>query len=344
VLPLGALLALAQTAAAADPAPPAAQAPVSFRWSFVRLPGAESCPGAEKIAAGVRSRLGRDPFANDAERNIEGSVSRDGQVWRAQLSVIGPQGTVLGSRELQSSEPDCTTLADAVTLAVALVIDPRAAFAPPSSEPAPAAATPAAPLPVPAPVEPPPLVSGPAPAAPPMRPGPARVAGPALAFALRGALAVGLLPGAAFGVESAGELGLAARWGLSAGISYFPEARTSDAGFAFGISAGFLGLCVGAVQTRAARLALCGEGQLGAMHAVVYSVRPLPPGDHVWAGVRVGPRLRVLLGSSLWLEAGALALAPLLRHEFALKDQQDPVFQSSRLTFAGTLGLSASIH
>ncbi|MES1186584.1 MAG: hypothetical protein ABUL60_22415 [Myxococcales bacterium] len=318
---------------------------MSVRWSFVRLPGAESCPGAERIAAGVRSRLGRDPFADDAPRNIEGSVTRDGQIWHAHLSVIGPDGAVLGSRDLQSDEVDCTTLADAVTLAVALVIDPRAAFAPLAAEPAPPVAprpAPASPaLPAPAPVV---LPAGPRPALAAPRSAPAASAVPALSLSMRGLLALGLLPRAAFGVESAGELGLSERWGLSLGLSYLPEVRSSDGGFAFGLSAGLLGVCVGAVQTPTARLVICGEAQLGAMHAVVYSVRPLPPGDHPWAGARVGPRLRLSLGGSLWLDAGVQALAPLLRHQFVLKDQQIPVFQSSPLTLAATLGLSASIR
>jgi hypothetical protein len=345
VLPLCAALALEQRAAGAEPEHAIAEAPASFRWSFVRLAGAESCPGAERIAAGVRSRLGRDPFANDADRNIEGSVVRDGQVWRAHLSVIGPEGAVLGSRELQSSEPDCTTLADAVTLAVALVIDPRAAFAPPSAEPVPpvAATPPATPLPVPV-EQRPPVTAMPATAPPPPLPVAPAPADSPLAASLRGALALGLLPRAAFGVESAGEVRLAARFSLSVGVSYFPEVSTSDGGFAFGLSAAFVGLCVGTAQTRAARLAVCAEGQLGAMHAVVYSVRPLPPGDHLWGGARVGPRLRLLLGGALWLEAGGMAQAPLVRHAFVLKDEQDPVFQSSPLTFVGTLGLSASIR
>jgi hypothetical protein len=304
------------------------------------------------MAAGVRSRLGRDPFTNDADHNIEASVTRDGQVWRAHLSVIGPNGTVLGSRELQSSEPDCTTLADAITLAVALVIDPRAAFAAPSAEPAPPVATqPAAPPTVPVEAPPPsPAVPAPAVPAPTV---PVRAASPPssappsagtpLTLSFRGAVALGLLPRAAFGVESAGEVWLGAGWSVSLGVSYFPEVETSDGGFAFGLSAALLGLCVGAVETRAARLAVCAESQLGAMHAVVYSVRPLPPGDHLWGGVRLGPRLRLLLGGALWLEAGGMALASLRRHEFVLKDEQDPVFQSSALSFAGTLGLSASI-
>jgi hypothetical protein len=317
--------------------------PASFRWSFVRLPGAESCPGAEGIAAGVRSRLGRDPFANDADRNIEGMVTREGEVWRAHLSVIGPDGAVLGSRDLQSSEPDCSTLAAAVTLAVALVIDPRAAFAPASAPPPPAEPVPApAPSPL-APLAPPAMVAAPPLTRPPASLTVRRPAEPVFAVSLRAAVALGLLPRAAFGVESGGELGLSAHWGLSGGVSYFPEVRTADAGFAFGLSAGFLGACVHAIQTQAARLAICGEVQLGAMHAVVYSVRPLPPGDHVWAGARVGPRVRLKLSHRVWVEAGAQGLAPLIRHEFVLKDQQNPVFQSSPLTFAATLGLSASI-
>ena len=332
---------MAQRAAAAAGEQVTAQAPASFRWSFVRLSGAESCPGAEGIAAGVRARLGREPFGNDADRNIEGVVTRDGQVWRAHLSVIGPDGAVLGSRDLQSSEPDCSTLADAVTLAVALVIDPRAALAP-ASAPRPPADPAPAPSPL-APVAPPAIIAVPLVARPPALRTARPPAEPLLAVSLRGAVALGLLPRPAFGVESGGELGLSAHWGLSGGVSYFPEVRTSGAGFAFGLSAGFLGTCVHAMQTQAARLAICGEVQLGAMHGVVYSVRPLPPGDHVWAGARVGPRVRLKLFPTVWVEVGAQGLAPLTRHEFVLKDQQNPVFQSSWLTFAATLGLSASI-
>jgi len=160
---------------------------------------------------------------------------------------------------------------------------------------------------------------------------------------MRGALALGLLPRPAFGVESAGEVAATRRWAMSLGVSYFPEVRTSDAGFAFGLSAAFLGVCASTVQTSAVRLAVCGEGQLGTMHAVVYSVRPLPPGDHAWAGARGALRLQVKLGEIVWLEAGVQAVAPLVRHEFVLKGQQDPVFQSSPVTFGATVGLSASI-
>lgn len=340
------MLALSSRALAADPEPAAADAPVSVRWSFVRLSGAESCPDAQRIAAGVRSRLGRDPFTDEAARNIEGSVNRDGQLWRAHLSVIGPDGVVLGSRDLQSDEPDCSVLADAVTLAVALVIDPRAAFAPPAAKPAPAI-TAEKPLPIaPASPTPPARVEHPVAAQPPvtLAPAPAQAAVPGPSASLRGLLVLGLLPRPAFGIESGGELGLSRRWSLAVGLTYIPEARTSDADFAFGLSAGLLGACVAAAQTPATRLTLCGEAELGAMHAVVYSVRPLPPGDHLWAGARLGPRLGLLLGDGLWLEAGAQALAPLLRHRFVLKGQQDPVFQSSALTFAATLALRASIR
>lgn len=341
--PLVAVLACAERARASDPEPPAAEALTTFRLSFVRLSGAESCPGAEKIAAGVRARLGRDPFADSADRDIEGSVVREGGVWRARLSVLGPEGAVLGARELQSTEPDCSTLADAVTLAVALVIDPRAAFAAPPAAPAPSPSVPP-PGPTPAPVAPVVVAPVPAPVASSAA-RPTRVPAPRrLTLSLRVALALGLLPRAAFGAESAGEVGLAERVGLSVGLSYLPEARTSDAAYAFGLSAAFVGLCIGAVTAPAARVAFCGEGQLGAMHAVVYSARPLPPGEHLWAGARVGPRFQLALGGGLWLEAGAQALVPLIRHEFALKDQQAPVFQSRPVTLAASLGLSASIR
>ena len=49
-----------------------------FSWSWVRMPGAETCAAADDIAGNVRARLGRNPFASPAERHIEGWAERSG--------------------------------------------------------------------------------------------------------------------------------------------------------------------------------------------------------------------------------------------------------------------------
>src|SRR5690348_4148994 len=73
-----------------------------YRLSWVRGKGAEECPSAGQLAEAVRQRLGRDPFSNDAPRDIEGNVARVDDVWQARLNVLGPDGAVLGSRDLST--------------------------------------------------------------------------------------------------------------------------------------------------------------------------------------------------------------------------------------------------
>ena len=181
----------------------AAAEDLTFRLSWVRGVGTEDCPNAEQLAAAVTARLGRDAFSEPARRHIEGSVARSEQTWRVQLRVLDSHGAVLGSRELEASGPECSSVADAVSLAIALTIDPHALerrrearlVAPP--EPAP-----------PAPVSlPPPQVS----ATPiPPREAMAPLSPPRLGSAVvpRGLLAVGSLPQASLGAELGAELGL----------------------------------------------------------------------------------------------------------------------------------------
>jgi len=122
-----------RTAAAqtAEPAPPRAAKTSSLSWT--RLEGAESCIGARELALAVERLLGRAVFVSTAkaELSVEGRVeARDGGAWHAVIVVADEQGQVLGTRELDSAEPDCRSLDDPVALAIALMIDPDAALAP----------------------------------------------------------------------------------------------------------------------------------------------------------------------------------------------------------------------
>ena len=111
--------------------------PVRLEW--VRLEGAGSCIDSAELEARVRRRLGNDPFDPRASRSIEGVARRAGGVWRAQIAVRAhPGDTNPPLRELESRADDCEALSNATVLAVALAIDPAAAFSdPPAKEPPP---------------------------------------------------------------------------------------------------------------------------------------------------------------------------------------------------------------
>jgi hypothetical protein len=318
-----------------------------FSWSWVRLPGAETCAAAEDIASGVRARLGRDPFATPAERHIEGWVERSYDRWLAHLNVTGQGGGSLGGRQLESTESTCATLVDAVTLAVVLMIDPEASLAPrppksaPEARPEPAPAPMQAPPPAPIAVAPPRVATVRELAPPP----PVSEPGLAMTAALRGLTVWGVLPRVSAGVEVGAHLELSRRFGMAAAAGFLPTVRTDDRRFGFGLMAAALGPCVRLVGETRTRLGLCVEAQLGSIQAVTYDfdIDPLPPTDHFWFAVRAGTRLNQRLVGPLGFELSAQALVPVIRHEFTLRRIDAPVYQAKALGFWASAGLTASI-
>ncbi|HEY3356649.1 MAG TPA: hypothetical protein VGQ83_25585 [Polyangia bacterium] len=117
VVGLGALL-LGTTRAGAEPAP--------VRLVFERGPGAEHCPAADALRAGVAGRLGRDPFRADAPRLVRAVIARTGARLAATVEVRGADGKPVGQRAFRSRNNDCVELAAAVELAIAIAIDPFA--------------------------------------------------------------------------------------------------------------------------------------------------------------------------------------------------------------------------
>lgn len=318
---------------------PAAAEDERYRLSWVRGKGAEECPSAEQLAASVRQRLGRDPFSVDAPRDIEGSVARIDEVWQARLNVLGPDGAVLGSRDLSTQAPTCSLLADAVTLAIALTIDPSAPLTMPENT---AAAPPpeAAPAPAPARAEPapPPVVVAPQPRAPVDR---------ASSFGLGGSAKVGVLFGALPRPAPGGELGvdlrLLRRLRVALGLAFFGEVLTAGDEFALGLTTASLGACFDVVGRPHVGLDLCGELQGGALHVVVYAPDPIAPGERAWLAARLGPRLRWKLAPPVELVLGASAVVPFLRREFHIQQNDEPVFATPGLGFFAGGGLGASI-
>lgn len=322
---VGALL-VATAARGDEPGPP-------IRLAWVRAEGAESCANFATIVEGVIRRLGRDPFTADARRSIEGVVSRDGTRWVARLYVREADGTLEGSRELASEAEACDAIGEAVTLAMALAIDPEAAMRVAAAEavpsPAPVVPTPVAPLPTPAP---PVVPTGPS---TPARPG------------VRGGLALhavgvfGVLPAPSAGFDITGDVFVTRRVRVSVGMLFVPEIRPPSPNdlFAFGLTSAVVRGCVDAVQSPLLSLAGCGGAFVGGVHALEPGRPSLRPGQQVWGAVSAEVRATLRLVGPLVVDVGGGLVVPITRYRFFLEGSDRTLFQQPAVAASAYAGL-----
>jgi hypothetical protein len=323
--------------ATADPAPNE-----TIRLSWVRDDTAAACPDARVVADRVRARIGRDPFSDVATTAAEVSVERAGDAFVAHVRIRGADGAMRGERTIRSEE-SCDTAASAVALALALFVDPDAALRPPpatSLSPSP----PSSPTPTPTPTP----ATAPATATPtatatsdsvPTRPVPFIRAG---SGALGAFTAPGLLPGAGWGARVTADFNLLPRLHLLATGLFLPEEPTTGGGFAFGISAFGAGGCFDLVESASFQLAPCASLLAGEIHAVVYSLQPLPPGGRIWGAGQGAARARLQVFSSLFLEADIGLFVPLVRYAFSVVGQNTPVFQETVVVPTAELAMGLS--
>lgn len=331
------LLALAALICVPGPARAECEA-ASADVSWVRGPGAETCPTAAEIRSEVARRLGRSIGAPGEGKAIEVTVEKTGDGWAARIVAAGCGGE-RAVRELTSAAPTCEAIASAAVLVIALAVDPQAALAPPpapaeTDSPVPPAPTVAAVAPPAAPVRPrrPPPAEAPAPAPVAAAPDP----GVETRLTLRGVGAAGLLPAFAPGIAWSGEWRFSRWLSASTGLLFLPEQPARDPTFAFGMTAGWAGACSDVFQL-AGRLAAgpCVRFLAGTIHAVVRthpSIVGSGPGQRAWAGASAGGRVLVRVAGPLLVEAGVEALAPFTRHAFELRDAPEPVFLQPPIT------------
>lgn len=299
---------------------PAQATGAKYRLQVVRADGAASCASGSAIEQDVTRRLGRSPFADDGERGIEIVLERAETGWRAKLYLRLDPSEPDAARVLESSAPDCSELAKSVALAVSLAIAPDL----PVLEPKPA----------------PELACPPAPPPPPPPPPPRTLHG---TVSLRGLWSPHLLPsgslGAALAVTLRGEL-----FGASLGGLFYPEAQLQRdaAQLGFGISAGFASGCLWA-RTREPELWSCLGARVGALHSVVYSPQPVGPGDRAWVAVDTELGLRQTLFGRVFIEAGAAAVFPLVRHRFLVDGDSTPIYEQGAALVEGFVGLGARL-
>jgi hypothetical protein len=336
---LGWALAFGSVALAARPA--RADGAETFRFSWARGEGSGTCPDGSTLAARVAERLGRNPFSESAAQSIEGNVSRGADGFHAELFVRDGSGVALGNRELSSAGADCKELADAVVLAVVLTIDPNAALGGTTAPPAAVTAVPTAEPPRLA--EPPAIGACPPQRCPPSEPCPDKPCPPAprsanAAVAGRGVLSVGILPGVAPGAAVFGEMG-SARVRASLGMAYLPESKTASGAYGFGLTTASIGAVLAWSLGEGLELSALGELELGAIHAIVYDLEPVNPGDEPWVAAAAGPRLGVWILSPLRFELGASVLIPFIRPSFEARGVSEPAFQSAPVGGLGYVGV-----
>jgi hypothetical protein len=319
-----------------------ARADEPYRLSWSRAEGAEACLSESELSQRVRSRLGREPFDESAERSIEGQVGLGSSGgFLAKLVIRAADSTVLGRRTIETRGPDCGPLGQAVTLAVVLTIDPTAPLdGVESSADTPAAVSPRPELPAvsarvhsaPAPVAPKPA---PPPSVPMARPPGAAPARATLGAGIVGAL--GLLPRAALGFELEGTY--PAPRGFLVGARMLPSVETSDGHLGVAVTSGKLGFCGGIAPMNS--LSLCGAIEAGVTSVVARDLVPVSPGDYPFFALATGARFVMPSGGPLGLQVGAWALLPLYTPRFQVRAANARDFQASGL--AGVLSLGVRL-
>jgi hypothetical protein len=314
------------------------------RLVWIRGLNAEACPGQLEVERQVRWRLGRDPFVLDAKRLIEAKVSLTGEIWHAEINVRDNTSAMLGQRTLDVRADNCAQVVDTVGLAVALAIDPNASVE--SKVP-----------PVPAQPNPNgPELAPPQPAVGPKTPWPYSQLGPTAvpplvvrnpcrprydyALTVRSLAAAGLLPGLAPGVAVAGAFGSRGVQ-LTLGLSYLPE-KSLDKRFSFGLTTASVGVCADVLRSQFATGSLCGELQVGAMHAVVYQLAPVQPGDQWFGAVGAGPKIGWHAWAPFFIEGGVTAALGFFRRQFAISGVEPAVYETSLLSAVGFIGVGVT--
>jgi hypothetical protein len=294
------------------------------RLEWVRLEGAGSCIDAAQLEARVKRRLGTEPFDPRASRSIEGVVRRTGEVWRAQIAVRAhPNDANPPLRELESAADDCESLSNALVLAVALAVDPAAAFSDAAVKAAPPPRPPEAPKALP-----------PAPA----------IAASEAALAGRADLAlagqIGLLPEASLGVGLGVGTTLTRRFELGLRARAFPELEISgDPSYAVGLFALTLELCAVTRPATVVDLRACGGPALGLLHASVLAGDRTQPGQRASLAAELGLDAAFALTRTLAFELGARAVVPVTRYRFTLEGSDDALFVQSVVAGMAHAGL-----
>ncbi len=305
--------------------------------------GPDDCPDSGALTAEVRRRLGREGFDEASSRRIVVRFDAGGRARRTARLVLRETGERDAVRTIAQPGPTCEGLADAVALAVVLLIDPDAALRPPPP-PVPPPATPAPVCPV---VECPACAACPAPTPPPASPPPPRLppAPPVLPLWLRvsGGSSYGLDPSPSVAVGLSLDVALSRRWGVQVGALLVPSHRTDDGVVGVGRTFARVGACHD-WSPGPWRMGLCAGAMGGAVHLAALSLQPVDPGDRFWAGLWFDGHVHIALGRYLALGLQARGVVPVLGWAARIEGRREPSFEPTPLAFEGDLTLGVRLR
>ncbi|WP_437783835.1 hypothetical protein [Sorangium sp. So ce1097] len=315
--------------------------------SWARLEGAEAqCPSASQVRAEVSRRLGRELVTTGKVTSIEAVVRGQPGAWSAQVRTEGCNGAPPTVRTIADHGMSCDGITAAVTQIIVLAVDPDAELSSPAAPPPPAEPPPPAPAPPPATAKPPePPFPWPAETRPPPPPPPAEPPPVGVSITWRGFASVGLVPSPGAGVALVGAWSVLPRWTLETGALWLPEQHATNPTFGFGLTAGWLGGCVEAIDSHAIALGLCGRVLAGAVYAVIDEDEryvPTDPGARTWVSAGAGARLGVRVVGPLRIEAGVDVFAPMTRYSFQLEGEQPAPFEQPAIGGAAFVGVGVT--
>jgi hypothetical protein len=273
------------------------------------------CPSAASVRASTEKLLGRALDAPGLERVVARAQVQKNDVGHWELSLLlAAQGGV--SDETLAAD-ECSALADAVALKVALAADPLGAFAvkaPPVPKPEPAGAGAPEPHWTPAP-----------------------------RFGLRPTAGVigGVLPEVRPALGVFGFLDLTSvRAELGGVFAQGAEARypeVSEVGATFQLFAGIVrGCAIPGVKT--VRLPICAGLEAGVVRGSGFGVSDAASSQRAWGGLSLGPAAIVPLAGAVSLWLGADVTVNLIRPGFRMRNL-DTLYRAPLLAGQGWIGV-----
>lgn len=307
----------------------AASVDAAVRFDLVRDDGAERCADGAEVQREVSRRLGSDPFGAAPDRFIDATLSRTHDTWTARVRIRDLAGDPLGARTLTSDAPTCGPLTEALSLALVLLIDPTADLASPPPPPPPA--TPPPPDPAP-------------PASAPPAPAPRAPRRGVVFVGLRALASWGVVPSVSPGVALRAEFALSRRWRARVEGRWLAESALTQAEvWRFGVTSAHAGVCVAPVAGDALALDVCAALAVGAMRVSIDGASTMRTGDHPWAAVEAGPRLRWRPARWIELDADVTAGAALVRRAFGVVGEPTARFEPGAVSLSAGVGAAVAL-
>jgi hypothetical protein len=311
---------------------------------------------AGELARTVEKRISNSAWAaaSVADVQLEGYVERRAGSYHAHVKLTSKSGAILGERDLENEDPTCGPLDQAVTLMLALVLDPSllSRAERPADAPSPPlrATRPEAIAASPAPAQDPGASNAPlavtAPAAPigllPMSPG-----SPSAELALGFALGAGLLPGISAGIAMTEKLALDRTWLYVSGALWMPrDAAAGTRGSNLSLATLDLGVCPVILSSSSSLLLGCAGMEGGIMVVRGFGFadpRELRMRPVVMGSLSIEPSLRI--AQRLWAGLRISGKVPIIRDQVVFVDaagNQVELFRMSSV--AGTVALSLAVR